>query len=100
MPRLSRLPNKRLKHASRKSASNIRSNLTLLNRGIRPLNRIADDGDLTVGNPRDPIPVLARCVMVRDDVDARDGTHYRWNVLRWDIEIGGLAAMAPSLQHL
>jgi hypothetical protein len=25
-----------LKHASRKSASNIRSNLTLLNRGIRP----------------------------------------------------------------
>ncbi len=35
---------------------------------VRPLNRIADDGDLIVGNPREPIPALARCVMDRHDV--------------------------------
>ena len=35
---------------------------------VRPLNRIAEDGDPTVGNPRDPIPALARCVLGRNDV--------------------------------
>jgi hypothetical protein len=35
---------------------------------VRPLKQIADDGDLTFGNPRDPIPALARCVLGRDDV--------------------------------
>ncbi len=39
-----------------------------LNGGVRPLNRIAEDGDLIVGNPRVPIPTLARCVMGRHDV--------------------------------
>ena len=68
--------------------------------GVRPLNQLADDGDLTVGNPRDPIPVIARCVMDRNDVHARDGTHYRWNVLRRVVEICGLVAMAPSLEHI
>ena len=69
-------------------------------RNVRPLNQLADDGDLTVGNPRDPIPVLARCVVGRNDVHSRDGTHFRWNVLRRVVEIGGLVAMAPSLQHI
>ena len=55
---------------------------------VRPLNRIEEDGDLTVGNPRDSIPALARYVLGRNDVHSRDGTHYRWNVLRRGIEIG------------
>ena len=63
---------------------------------VCPLNRIAEDGDPTVGNPRDPIPAPAHCVLGSNDVHSRDGTHYRWIVLRWDIEIGGLVAMASA----
>lgn len=36
--------------------------------GVIPLNLFADDGDLTVGNPRDPFTVFARCCMGRNDV--------------------------------
>lgn len=39
-----------------------------VNVAVRPLNRIAEDGDVPLGNPRDSIPALARCVLGRNDV--------------------------------
>ncbi len=41
---------------------------------VRSLNRIAEDGDLIVGNPHDPLPDLAFCVM---------GRHGR-ALMKWD----------------
>ncbi len=67
---------------------------------VRPLNQLAEDGDLTFGNSRDSTSVLDRRVVGRHDVHARDGAHHWWNMLRWIAEICGLVAMAPSLQHL
>ena len=58
-------------HPSRWSAANLDHSFlaaTWVIAAVRPLNRITEDGDLTDGNPRDPIPVLTRCVLGRNDV--------------------------------
>jgi hypothetical protein len=34
---------------------------------FRPINQLADEGDLTFGSPRDPIRASTRCVMGRHD---------------------------------
>ena len=91
-----------LDRSPRRSVSNFRDRVGggSVNMGVRPLNQLADDGDLTVGNPRNPIFASTRCVMDRHDLDPRDRAHYRRNVLRRVAQIGGSIAMASSLQHL
>ena len=38
-----------------------------MGKDFRPINQLADDGDLTFGSPRNPIRAFTRCVMGRHD---------------------------------